>query len=94
MFSLDFFVFTQDPPGIQLYVATKVVTINGVQLNKYRCRRGSNSLEGLHSHMYNAIPSRRCGITPFQVSTVWLISGDRLAHDRRGEPSKMHVFGV
>ncbi|XP_052456825.1 uncharacterized protein LOC128016394 [Carassius gibelio] len=47
----------QDPPGIQLYVSVKVVVLNGVRLNKYRCQRGSNSLEGLHSHLYNAIPS-------------------------------------
>ncbi|XP_030834890.1 uncharacterized protein LOC105439884 [Strongylocentrotus purpuratus] len=60
----------QDPPYIQLYVATKVVNINRVQLNKYRCRRGSNSLEGLHSHMYQAIPSKRCGIIPFQVYLI------------------------
>ncbi|XP_059211541.1 uncharacterized protein LOC131990158 [Centropristis striata] len=46
----------QDPPGIQLYVSVKVVVLNGVRL-KYKCRRGSNSLEGLHAHLYNAIPS-------------------------------------
>lgn len=41
----------QDPPGIQLYVAVKMVELNGVQLQKYRCRHGSNSLEGLHVHL-------------------------------------------
>ncbi|XP_078598011.1 LOW QUALITY PROTEIN: uncharacterized protein LOC144874060 [Branchiostoma floridae x Branchiostoma japonicum] len=56
----------QDPPGIQLYVAVKDVVLNGVRLSKYKCRRGSNSLEGLHSHLYNAVPSKRCGIMPFQ----------------------------
>ncbi|XP_073718294.1 uncharacterized protein [Misgurnus anguillicaudatus] len=60
----------QDPPGIQLYVSVKVVVLNGVSLNKYRCRRGSNSLEGLHSHLYNAIPSQRCGVMPFQVYLI------------------------
>ncbi|KAI8485803.1 hypothetical protein Bbelb_363550 [Branchiostoma belcheri] len=60
----------QDPPGIQLYVAMKEVILNGVKLNRYRCRRGSNSLEGLHSHMYNAVPSKRCGIMPFQVYLI------------------------
>ncbi|KAL0153055.1 hypothetical protein M9458_051654 [Cirrhinus mrigala] len=60
----------QDPPGIQLYVSVKVVVLNGVRLNKYRCRRGSNSLEGLHSHLYNAIPSQRCGVMPFQVYLI------------------------
>ncbi|XP_038142164.1 uncharacterized protein LOC119784266 [Cyprinodon tularosa] len=60
----------QDPPGIQLCVAVKTVVLNGVQLNKYRCRRGSNCLEGLHAHLYNAIPSKRCGIMPFQVYLI------------------------
>lgn len=58
----------QDVPGVQLYVATKTVMLNGVELLKYRCRRGSNSLEGLHSHLVNAIPSKRCGLMPFQVN--------------------------
>lgn len=57
----------QDPAGIPLYVATKSVKVNGMLLNKYRCRRGSNVLEGLHAHLINAIPSKRCGIIPFQV---------------------------
>ncbi|CAK6974443.1 uncharacterized protein LOC116218008 [Scomber scombrus] len=56
----------QDPPGIQLYVSVKVVVMNGIRLNKYKCRRGSNSLEGLHAHLFNAVPSQRCGIMPFQ----------------------------
>ncbi|XP_063743783.1 uncharacterized protein LOC134867272 isoform X2 [Eleginops maclovinus] len=60
----------QDPPGIQLYVSVKEVVLNGVRLNKYRCRRGSNSLEGLHAHLYNAVPSKRCGILPFQVYLI------------------------
>lgn len=58
----------QDPPGVPLYVAVRTVTLNGVKLQRYRCRRGSNSLEGLHSHLVHAIPSNRCGIMPFQVS--------------------------
>ncbi|KAL2080692.1 hypothetical protein ACEWY4_024485 [Coilia grayii] len=60
----------QDPPGVQLYVSVKVVEMNGIRLNKYRCRRGSNSLEGLHAHLFNAIPSQHCGITPFQIQRV------------------------
>ncbi|KAM9744836.1 uncharacterized protein ACNS7B_009348 [Menidia menidia] len=60
----------QDPPGIQLYVSVKVVVMNGVRLNKHKCRRGSNSLEGLHAHLFNAVPSHRCGIMPFQVYLV------------------------
>ncbi|XP_033127090.1 uncharacterized protein LOC117124863 isoform X2 [Anneissia japonica] len=60
----------QDPPGIPLYVVTKVVHLNGVQLNKYRCRRGSNSFEGLHAHLVKAIPSQHCGIMPFQVYLI------------------------
>ncbi|TKS64929.1 hypothetical protein D9C73_027721 [Collichthys lucidus] len=53
-------------PGVQLYVSVKVVVLNGVWLNKYRCLRGSNYLEGLHAHLFNAIPSQRCGIMLFQ----------------------------
>ena len=64
----------QDPPGIQLYVSVKVVVLNGVRLNKHKCRRGSNSLEGLHAHLFNAIPSQRCGIMPFQVSDSYSTS--------------------
>ncbi|CAL8324430.1 unnamed protein product [Merluccius merluccius] len=60
----------QDPPGVQLYVSVRVVLMNGIRLNKYRCRRGSNSLEGLHAHLFNVIPSQRCGIMPFQVYLV------------------------
>eukprot|EP00058_Branchiostoma_floridae_P000614 XP_002586102.1 hypothetical protein BRAFLDRAFT_110004 [Branchiostoma floridae] len=50
--------------------ASKEVVLNGVRLSKYKCRRGSNSLEGLHSHLYNAVPSQRCGIMPFQVYLI------------------------
>ncbi|PIK38273.1 hypothetical protein BSL78_24893 [Apostichopus japonicus] len=60
----------QDPPNISLYVTTREVTLNGIQLNRYRCRRGSNSLEGLHAHMVNAVPSQRCGIMPLQVYLI------------------------
>ncbi|XP_014676113.1 PREDICTED: uncharacterized protein LOC106816071 [Priapulus caudatus] len=57
----------QDPPTIPLYVAMKPVTLNGVRLTKFRCHRGSNVLEGLHSHLLHAVPSHRCAIIPFQV---------------------------
>ncbi|KAE8278755.1 hypothetical protein D5F01_LYC23674 [Larimichthys crocea] len=46
------------------------VVLNGILLNKYRCRRGSNSLEGLHAHLFNDIPSERCGIMPFLVYLI------------------------
>ncbi|CAM4444687.1 unnamed protein product [Leuciscus chuanchicus] len=51
-------------------VCVWVVVMNGVRLNKHKCRRGSNSLEGLHAHLFNAVPSQRCGIMPFQVYLV------------------------
>ncbi|XP_024153930.2 uncharacterized protein LOC112162354, partial [Oryzias melastigma] len=60
----------QDPPGIPLYISTKVVTLNGVELNRYKCRRGTNALEGLHAHLPRAVPSQRCGIMPFQVYLI------------------------
>jgi len=55
---------------LQLDVTAKVVTIGGVQMNRYKCRRGSNPLEGLHSHLLRAVPSHRCGIMQFQVCTT------------------------
>ena len=76
------FISWQDPSNIPLYVTTGTATINGVKVNKYRCFRGSNSLEGLHSHLVNCIPAKRCGIMSFQVSTLhscsWLKQEDDL----------------
>ncbi|KAF6726475.1 hypothetical protein FQA47_021368 [Oryzias melastigma] len=60
----------QDPPGIPLYISTKAVTLNGAELNRYKCRRGTNALEGLHAHLPRAVPSQRCGIMPFQVYLI------------------------
>ncbi|KAF6733661.1 hypothetical protein FQA47_015382 [Oryzias melastigma] len=60
----------QDPPGMPLYINTKVVTLNGVELNRYKCQRGTNALEGLHAHLPRAVPSQRCGIMPFQVYLI------------------------
>ena len=62
------YFYPQDPPNIPLYVAMKTVNLNGVELTKFRCRRGSNALEGLHAHLLHAIPSNRCAIMPFQVN--------------------------
>ena len=59
----------QDPPGVPLYITTKVMKLGGMELNTYKCRRGSNALEGLHSHLLHAVPSNRCGIMQFQVIT-------------------------
>ena len=45
--------------------------MGGVQLNRCKCRRrGSNPLEGLHSHLLRAVPTHRCGIMQFQVCTL------------------------
>ena len=46
----------QDPPDIPLYVVTGSIKKAGVQLNTYRCGRGSTSLESFHNHVKNFIP--------------------------------------
>lgn len=51
----------QDPIATQLYVAVKTV-LNDVW-------HGSNALEGLHGYFYNMIPSKRCAVMLFQVSS-------------------------
>lgn len=58
----------QDLLSIPLHVALKTITLNNVRLTKFRCRRGSNALEGLHSHLLHAVPLHRCSIMPFQVN--------------------------
>ena len=46
--------------------------MGGVQLNRYQRRRGSNPLEGLHSHLLTAVLSRQCGIMQFQIHISYI----------------------
>lgn len=48
----------QDPPGVQLYTRTGRVTKGGVVLPRYRCARGSTSLESFHLHLNRFIPGK------------------------------------
>lgn len=47
----------QDPPGVSLYTETGTTTTKGgIVLTKYRCARGSTSLESFHCHLNRFIP--------------------------------------
>ena len=47
----------QDLPGVPLYTKTGTTTTkDGVVLTKYRCARGSTSLESFHCHLNRFIP--------------------------------------
>lgn len=46
----------QDPPGVPLYTETGTTTKGGIVLTKYRCARGSTSLESFHLHLNRFIP--------------------------------------
>lgn len=48
----------QDPEGFPLYQKTDTVKKGGVELNCYRCARGSTSLESFHLHLNRFIPGR------------------------------------
>ena len=46
----------QDVPGVQLYTEVGTTTKGGVVLTRYRCARGSTSLESFHLHLNRFIP--------------------------------------
>ena len=47
----------QDMPGVQLYTEVGTTTTKGgVILTRYRCARGSTSLESFHLHLNRFIP--------------------------------------
>lgn len=47
----------QDVPGVSLYTETGTTTTKGgIVLTKYRCARGSTSLESFHCHLNRFIP--------------------------------------
>ena len=57
----------QDPPGIQLYTKTGVLTKGGIVLPTYRCARGSTSLESFHLHLNRFIPGTAASDVHFQA---------------------------
>ena len=46
----------QDPAGVSLYIQTGTQKKGGVVLPKFRCARGSTSLESFHNHLARFIP--------------------------------------
>ena len=46
----------QDPVDVTLYTKTGTLLKGGVQLNTYRCARGSTSLESFHLHLQSFVP--------------------------------------
>lgn len=48
----------QDEPGVPLYTQTGTTTKAGIVLPKYRCARGSTSLESFHLHVNRFIPGQ------------------------------------
>ena len=46
----------QDPPGFKLYTEVGTLMKGGKELKKYRCARGSVSLENFHLHMNRMVP--------------------------------------
>ena len=46
----------QDSLGVELYTKTGTMLKGGIQLNVYRCARGSVSLESFHFHLNRFIP--------------------------------------
>ena len=48
----------QDKPEFQLYIQTGTVLKGGIRLPKFRCARGSTSLESCYLHMNRFIPGK------------------------------------
>ena len=49
----------QDPEGISLYTQVGTATKADVELPRYRCNRGSTSLESFHNHLAKFIPGNQ-----------------------------------
>jgi len=56
----------QDPEGVSLYTVTGTAKKAGMVLCKYRCARGSVSLESFHNHLAKFIPGTTASDTHFQ----------------------------
>ena len=60
----------QDPPNISLYTQTGQSRKGKRMLPKYRCARGSTSLEQFHRHLHQFIPGTRANAVNFQAYLV------------------------
>ncbi|KAL0963741.1 hypothetical protein UPYG_G00310350 [Umbra pygmaea] len=71
----------QDEPGVPLYTEVGCMTTKeGIVLPKYRCARGSTSLESFHCHLQRFIPGTSANSLNFQL---YLLEGlNRWNQDR------------
>ncbi|KAJ4949420.1 hypothetical protein JOQ06_020935 [Pogonophryne albipinna] len=70
----------QDVPGVQLYTVTGTTTKSGILLTRFRCARGSTSLESFHLHLNRFIPGTSANALNFQL---YLLEGlNRWNQDR------------
>ncbi|CAL8251926.1 unnamed protein product [Merluccius merluccius] len=70
----------QDLPGVQLYTEKGTINKGGVVLTRYRCARGSTSLESFHCHLNRFIPGTSANALNFQL---YLLEGlNRWNQDR------------
>ncbi|XP_056277468.1 uncharacterized protein LOC130198340 [Pseudoliparis swirei] len=70
----------QDVPGVPLYTKVGTTTKSRVILTRYRCARGSTSLESFHLHLNRFIPGTSANALNFQL---YLLEGlNRWNQDR------------
>ncbi|XP_053091155.1 uncharacterized protein LOC113534513 isoform X1 [Pangasianodon hypophthalmus] len=86
----------QDVPGVSLYTETGTTTTKGgIVLTRYRCARGSTSLESFHCHMQRFIPGTSANTLNFQL---YLLEGlnrwnqDRAAASLATKPSSLLTY--
>ncbi|CAL8240431.1 unnamed protein product [Merluccius merluccius] len=85
----------QDVPGIPLYTETGTTTRGGIVLTRYRCARGSTSLESFHLHLQRFVPGTSANSLNFQL---YLLEGlsrwnqDRAAASVPSQPSALLTY--
>ncbi|RXN22060.1 hypothetical protein ROHU_036759 [Labeo rohita] len=85
----------QDMPGVQLYTEVGTTTKAGVTLTRYRCARGSTSLESFHCHLNRFIPGTSANALNFQL---YLLEGlnrwnqDRAAASVTSKPASLLTY--
>ncbi|KAK0138894.1 hypothetical protein N1851_024567 [Merluccius polli] len=85
----------QDVPGIPLYTETGTTTRGGIVLTRYRCARGSTSLESFHLHLQRFVPGTSANSLNFQL---YLLEGlsrwnqDRAAASVTSQPSALLTY--
>ncbi|XP_036419498.1 uncharacterized protein LOC118803096 [Colossoma macropomum] len=85
----------QDVPGIPLYTETGTTTKGGIVLTRYRCARGSISLESFHCHLQRFIPGTTANSLNFQL---YLLEGlsrwnqDRAAASVASQPASLMTY--